>query len=228
MWFIPHRDGPVSVRKYLASAALWPHRTTPQPTSPKWKSNTLQMKMATVRQTEYRSRIKSKWSPASRAWTFLAALEIPASPPVLTRRRSRFHISAAVSLRALVFEAPLCMRPDRPFTSCHRADHWIPSGPRGTSAASVRGGCKTSPLVRKLPPRIPLTATPPAPLPPYPSLLSGVSLIRGFKRLARCSDLIAWKPFLSVRVLDVSSFSWLWGRSIKHILWIWFFSTNQN
>lgn len=57
---------------------------------------------------------------------------------ILTLRLKHFHISAAVGFGGVLCWLSIIHEAWPPFTSCHRADHWIPSGPWGTSPASIR------------------------------------------------------------------------------------------
>lgn len=57
---------------------------------------------------------------------------------ILTLRLKHFHISAAVGFGGVLCWVSIIHEAWPPFTSCHRADHWIPSGPWGTSPGSIR------------------------------------------------------------------------------------------
>lgn len=88
-----------------------------------------------------------------------------------------------------------------PFTSCHRADRWIPSGLFGTSPFSIRAAVRWARWHGKAPcPSRPLTSPPTCPLvqqPPPPCPPPGPSYPQSVQELGPRSDLPARKSSFS-------------------------------
>lgn len=120
-----------------------------------------------------------------------------------------------------------------PFTSCHRADHWIPSGPWGTSPWSIREAvrwahwhgnsqagshllqsclfpCSIAPPPTPYPPPLP---PPPTPPPPSEAWL----LSRGSK-----VGLLLWSSLRKAIFLSPGTArfqqEWMWVRSTSWVL----------